>query len=90
MDKKLLIYLIFIFNFYHSLESNFESIEDFIPKTSILHLNNSFSFKIFEYIPKCSEDKKETKNIFIQIYTSNRVILYIYDNETKIEHNNIG
>jgi len=90
MDKKILIYLIFIFNFFYALEFDFESIEDYIPKTSILHLNNSFSFKIFEYIPKCSEDQKETKNIFIQIYTSNRVVLFIYDNETKIEQNKEG
>ena len=90
MDKKLLIYLIFIFNFCHSLEFDFKSIEDYIPQTSILHLNNSFSFKIFEYIPKCLEELKETKNIFIQIYNSNRVVLYIYDNETKIEQNSKG
>ena len=88
MDKTLLIYLIIIFNFYYSFEFDIESIEDYIPKASILHLNNSFSFKMFEYIPNCIEDKNETKNIYIQIYTSYRVVLYIYDNFSKIEQNN--
>ena len=90
MEKKLLIYLLFIFSFYYSLAFEFESIEENIPKTSILHLNNSYSFKIFEYIPNCYEDQKETKNIFIQIYTSFRVVLYIYDDNTKIEQNTTG
>ena len=77
MDKKILIYLIFIFNFFYALEFDFESIEDYIPKTSILHLKNSFSFKIFEYIPKSSEDQKKQK-IFLFKFILQIELYYIY------------
>lgn len=87
--KVLNILILFLIKLYYQYE--FDSIIEFIPKSSILHDLGSKNYKIYKYTPFCAEEtSKTTKNIAISLISSNLVNLYIYDNFSNIKQINKG
>ena len=81
-----ILLLLFILQLYNiSSNYTYESIKEIIPKYFIF---KTFpSFKIFQYIPLCTdlESINTNKNIYVQTLTSEYMELYMYDNYTLIE-----
>ena len=75
-----------------SVNYEFEPIKEIIPKSSCLIFPGN-SFKIYEYIPLLNNDLNvvnETKSIYIKIYASSSLDIFIYDNYSKIEQDSDG
>ena len=75
-----------------SVNYEFEPIKEIIPKSSCLIFPGN-SFKIYEYIPILNNDLNvvnETKSIYIKIYASSSLDIFIYDNYSKIEQDSDG
>ena len=83
-----ILLLLFILQLYNiSSNYTYESIKEIIPKYFIFKTLEFLSFKIFQYIPLCTDLKliNTNKNIYVQILTSQYMDLYMYDNYTLIE-----
>ena len=87
--------IIFLVIFIHqdlviSTNYNFEIIEELIPKTIFFKSDDFNSFKIFQYIPSCSENDKYQKSIYLQILSIQRdkINIYAYDDFSQISQKN--
>ena len=84
--------LIFICTFqiaYISSNYTFEIIEELLPNYATFDLLDFNSFKIFKYIPQCTEyNNNYNRSIYAQILMNYiNLKLYLYDNFSNIEQN---
>ena len=87
---KILLFL-FILQIYNiSSNYTYEPIKEIIPQYHIFKTFGFSSFKIYQYIPLCTnlESINAYKNIYVQVlinYIDFYIALYMYDNYTLIE-----
>ena len=84
-----IVFLLLICNI--SSNYTFELIEEIVPKTIIFRKKDYFSFKIFKYIPLCSDSQinNSNKNINVQVL-GGHIELYRYDDYFLIGQNSSG
>ena len=89
--KMVIIFLVIFIHqdFVISANYSFEIIKELIPKTIIFKSDDLNPFKIFQYIPSCSENDNYQKSIYLQmLYTQGHTQhIYIYDDFSQISQN---
>ena len=89
--KKYLSLFFLILKIIICIKYEYETIEEIIPKSSSLYFKEK-SYKIYEYIPSenIGAEKNKTKSIYIKLYASSIVGIFIYDEYSKIKQDSIG
>ena len=86
-------FLTFIFIlqiFYISSNFSVELIEELVPKYAVFDTIDINTFKIYKYIPSCTENSNHNKSIYVQaaLKLFDYLELYLYDNFESIEQDN--
>ena len=90
MNFKTFIFLAFLINFLFCFEYKSELIQEFIPKSSYLQLNESYSYKIYKYTPVCNQNIN-SKMIYLDFSEAAWLLeTYIYDDYSKIQQDEDG
>ena len=90
MNFKTFIFLAFLINFLFSFEYKYELIKEFIPKSSYLQLNESYSYKMYKYTPVCNQNIN-SKMIYLDFSDATMFLKrYIYDDYSKIQQDEHG
>jgi hypothetical protein len=94
VNNNFLIIIIFILQiFTASCNYTYEIIEELIPKTAIFETRDFNSYKIYKYIPSCSDNNIYNKNIYLQFLGDGQhsfFYIYFYDNYDNIAQDKNG